>query len=211
MQGNGRDTFFSNGSVFDGRRFLDAGTGVLVRGGRIAGIGTSPPTSAEPVDLQGGTLVPGFIDSHAHPVFAGNQLRHCDLRDASTAHGYVELVAAYAQQHPDESWITGGGWGMDAFPGGVPTRHMLDAVVPDRPVFLPNRDGHGAWVNTRALELAGIDASTPDPAHGRIERDADGSPIGMLQEGASALVGDCSRSSPVTTGTRPCSPPSGTC
>jgi predicted amidohydrolase YtcJ len=140
------------------------------------------------VDLQGGTLVPGFIDAHAHPLFAGVQLRHCDLREATTAAGYVELVAAYAREHPDEEWITGGGWSLDAFPGGLPDRHALDAVVSDRPVFLPNRDGHGSWVNSRALELAGIDRSTPDPHDGRIERDAAGDPTGMLQEGAAQLV-----------------------
>src|SRR2546429_4214098 len=77
---------------------------------------------------------------------------------------------------------------MDAFPRGIPTRQALDAVAPDRPVFLPNRDGHGAWVNSRALALAGIDRSAPDPADGRIERDAAGEPIGMLQEGAAILV-----------------------
>jgi predicted amidohydrolase YtcJ len=189
-QGTGGDLYFSHGSVFDGHRFLDAGTGVLVRGGRIAGVGSElPPGSAEPVDLQGGTLVPGFIDAHAHPVFAGNQLRHCNLRDADTVDGYVDLVAAYARAHPAEEWITGGGWSMDVFPGGIPTRAMLDAAVPDRPVFLPNRDGHGAWVNSRALELAGVDAATADPGDGRIERDAEGNPAGMLQEGATALVG----------------------
>ena len=128
------------------------------------------------------------MDAHAHPVFAGDQMRRCDLRSASTAAGYIELVAAYAADHPDEEWISGGGWSMDAFPGGIPTRQALDAVVPDRPVFLPNRDGHGAWVNSRALALAGIDASTPDPADGRIERDATGEPNGMLQEGAAILV-----------------------
>ncbi|MFF1445132.1 amidohydrolase [Streptomyces sp. NPDC058295] len=78
---------------------------------------------------------------------------------------------------------------LEAFPGGAPTAAALDAVVPDRPVFLPNRDHHGAWVNTRALERAGLDARTPDPADGRIERDADGNPTGMLQEGAVHLVG----------------------
>jgi predicted amidohydrolase YtcJ len=190
VQHSDQDLFFFNGSVFDGRRFLDAGTGVHVRGGRVVAVGTDVPDgSPEPVDLGGGTVLPGFIDSHAHPVFAGNQLRHCDLRDAETAQGYADLVAAYAREHPHEEWITGGGWSMDAFPGGIPTREMLDAVVPDRPVFLPNRDGHGAWVNSRALELAGVDASTPDPSDGRIERDADGRPVGTLQEGASALVG----------------------
>ncbi len=77
---------------------------------------------------------------------------------------------------------------MESFPGGTPDRSFLDALVPDRPVFLPNRDHHGAWVNTRALEIAGIDARTPDPVDGRIERDADGVPTGMLQEGAMELV-----------------------
>jgi predicted amidohydrolase YtcJ len=184
------DLLFANGGVFDGHRFLDAGTGVLVRGAQVQSVGTDrPPGSPEPVDLDGATLVPGFIDAHAHPVFAGNQLRHCDLRRADSLPGYLDLIAAYARQHPDEAWITGGGWGMDAFPGGIPTREMLDTVVPDRPVFLPNRDGHGAWVNSRALELAGIEAGTSDPVDGRIERDSDGTPVGMLQEGATTLVG----------------------
>lgn len=191
MFGRGQaDVVFHNGAVFNGVDFLPLGTTVRISGGRITAVGADAPLDgAEPVDLQGGTLMPGFIDAHAHPVFAGNQLRHCDLREATTAEGYLELIAAYARSHPDEQWITGGGWAMESFPGGVPTRQALDAVVADRPVFLPNRDGHGAWVNTRALELAGIDDTTPDPPDGRIERDADGKAVGMLQEGASALVG----------------------
>ena len=184
-----RDLLFCHGSVFDGRRFLPPGTCVRVSGGRITTVEPAGPAgSASVVDLEGGTLLPGFIDAHAHPLFAGAQLRHCDLREATTASGYVELVAAYAREHPDEEWITGGGWSLDAFPGGLPDRHALDAVVSDRPVFLPNRDGHGSWVNSRALELAGIDRSTPDPHDGRIERDAAGDPTGMLQEGAAQLV-----------------------
>ncbi len=186
------EVVFHNGTVFDGRTFLPEGTSVRIADGRITEV--CPPGSpgalgrGEPVDLQGGTLLPGFVDAHAHPVFAGDQMRRCDLRAASTAAGDIELVAAYAADHPDEEWISGGGWSMDAFPGGIATRQALDAVVPDRPVFLPNRDGHGAWVNSRALALAGIDASTPDPADGRIERDASGEPVGMLQEGAAILV-----------------------
>ncbi len=77
---------------------------------------------------------------------------------------------------------------MEAFPGGTPTAALLDRVVPDRPVYLPNRDYHGAWVNSAALRVAGIDRSTPDPADGRIERDATGAPTGMLHEGAATLV-----------------------
>jgi predicted amidohydrolase YtcJ len=189
MAENG-DLVFHNGAVFDGGRFLPAGTTVRVSGGRIAAVGDQIPAgTAEPIDLAGGTLLPGFIDAHAHPVFAGNQLRHCDLRSTVDSAGYLALVADYARAHPDEDWITGGGWAMEAFAGGVPTRELLDAVAPDRPVFLTNRDCHGAWVNSRALELAGVDVSTPDPPDGRIERDAQGNPVGMLQEGAAALVG----------------------
>ena len=181
---------FHNGRVFDGVDFLPSGVVVRVEDGQLAAVGPDEPLNgAELVDLQGGTLLPGFIDAHAHPVFAGNQLRHCDLREAVTSAGYLDLIRVYADTHPDEPWITGGGWAMDAFPGGVPSRELLDSVVPDRPVFLPNRDGHGAWVNSLALELAGVDAHTPDPPDGRIERDGAGSPVGMLQEGASALVG----------------------
>ena len=80
-------------------------------------------------------------------------------------------MKTYAEEHPDREWILGGGWSMDVFPGGIPTKDLLDAVVPDRIVFLPNRDGHSTWVNSRALEMAGVTADTPDPADGRIERD----------------------------------------
>ncbi|HXL88567.1 MAG TPA: amidohydrolase family protein [Streptosporangiaceae bacterium] len=186
-----KETLFRNGSVFDGHRFLPKGTSVLVSGdGRIAEVGASvtPAGTSEVVDLDGGTLLPGFIDSHAHPVYGGNQLRHCDLNHAETQDQYQAIIAGYAQAHPDEEWITGGGWGMPAFPGGIPTRQALDAVTGERPAFLQNRDGHGAWVNSKALSLAGIDRSTPDPADGRIERDADGYPVGCLQEGAKDLV-----------------------
>lgn len=201
--GGADELLFRNGAVFDGSRFLPPGTCVRVSGGSITGVGPAEslqpaglPDPAEAVDLDGGTLLPGFIDAHAHPVFAGNQMRRCDLRGTDTADGYLEIIAAYAREHPDEAWITGGGWAMAAFPGGIPTRQALDAVTGDRPAFLPNRDGHGSWVNSAALRLAGIDASTPDPADGRIERDERGEPVGMLQEGAAGLV---SRLVPVPT------------
>ncbi|MET7686875.1 amidohydrolase family protein [Streptomyces sp. NPDC005483] len=169
-------------------------TAVAVRDGRIAAVGhdevrelIGPRT--EVVDLAGKLLLPGFQDAHVHPQGAGLELGLCHLADTVDPAEYLRRIRAYADQHPDVEWITGGGWSLEAFPGGAPTAAALDAVVPDRPVFLPNRDHHGAWVNSRALERAGIDARTPDPADGRIERDADGNPTGMLQEGAVHLVG----------------------
>jgi len=199
------ELLFCNGTVFDGYRFLPPGSAVRVRGGRIAGVAAEPGRAANHagdgqlaaaakagratiVDLGGGTLLPGFIDAHVHPVFAGDQLRRCDLSGALTQAEYIDIIARFAREHPDAEWITGGGWSMEAFPRGVPTAPPLDAVVRDRPVCLRNRDGHGTWVNTKALQLAGIDKTTPDPGDGRIERDERGNPAGMLQEGAAGLV-----------------------
>ncbi len=168
-------------------------TSVAVRDERIVAVGhdevhdlIGPGT--EVVDLHGRLLVPGFQDAHVHPVGAGVELGQCDLGGATGVADLLDRIRAWADAHPDRPWITGGGWSMEAFPGGTPDRTLLDRIVPDRPVFLVNRDHHGAWVNTRALEIAGVTGRTPGPADGRIERDADGEPGGMLQEGAMELV-----------------------
>ena len=87
-------------------------------------------------------------------------------------------------------WVVGEGWSIDSFAGGTPDRADLDAILPDRPAYLVNRDGHGAWVNGRALERAGVTGETPDPSGGRIERRADGEPQGTLHEEAMHLVAD---------------------
>ncbi|MFE3068780.1 amidohydrolase [Streptomyces sp. NPDC059247] len=187
------DLVFTRGPVFTADPARTRASSLAVVGDRITAVGhdevrelVGPGT--EVVDLTGKLLLPGFQDAHVHAVFAGMELAECDLTGTVGVDDYLELVRAYADAHPDREWITGGGWSMESFDGGLPTRQLLDAVVPDRPVLLSNRDHHGAWANTRALELAGVTARTPDPADGRIEREADGTPSGMLQEGATALV-----------------------
>ncbi|MFJ5093774.1 amidohydrolase [Streptomyces sp. NPDC088557] len=187
------DLVFTRGPVFTADPARTRASSLAVVGDRITAVGhdevrelVGPGT--EVVDLTGKLLLPGFQDAHVHAVFAGMELAECDLTGTVGVGDYLELIRAYADTHPDRAWITGGGWSMESFDGGLPTRQLLDAVVPDRPVLLSNRDHHGAWANTRALELAGVTAGTPDPADGRIEREADGTPSGMLQEGATALV-----------------------
>ena len=186
------DTLFVNGSVFDGSQYRRS-LAVAVRSGRIAAIGTDltelrgPRT--EVVDLAGGLLLPGFVDAHVHPVQGGLERARCDLAPASGLPAYQETIARYAATHPDVPWILGGGWHQPDFPGAAPAAADLDPVTGDRSAFLVNADHHGAWVNSRALALAGIDARTPDPADGRIERGPDGSPTGTLHEGAMDLVG----------------------
>lgn len=187
------DTVFAGGTVFTADTVRSTATAVAVRGDRIVAVGhdevrelVGPKT--EVVDLGGRMLVPGFQDAHVHPVWGGLDMLRCDLGDLYARADYLARIGEYASANPDLEWVLGGGWSMSGFPGGTPLASDLDTVVPDRPAFLPNRDGHGAWVNSRALELAGITKDTPDPADGRIERDANGAPTGTLHEGAMSLV-----------------------
>ncbi|MBK6873054.1 MAG: amidohydrolase [Kineosporiaceae bacterium] len=181
-------------------------TGLAVRGDRIMALGDAA-TMAEwvgprtrVVDAPDRLVVPGFQDAHVHAPFAGRNRLRVWLNDLEGKAAYLDAVAAYAGAHPDQEWIIGGGWAMEYFPGGTPRREDLDAVVPDRPVFLFNRDVHGAWVNSRALELGGIGRDTPDPADGRIERDpVTGEPTGTLHEGAAYAFNDTVVPTPTAT------------
>jgi len=168
-------------------------TALAVRDGRILAIGNDEVhalagPATEVVDLRGRLLLPGFQDAHIHAVMGGVELGQCDLTGTTDLAEYLRRIDAYARAHPDAEWIVGGGWSMESFPGGVPGRDVLDRVVGDRPVYLTNRDHHAAWVNTRALAVAGVTADTPDPPDGRIDRDRHGTPAGALQEGAMSLV-----------------------
>ncbi|HEX5240341.1 MAG TPA: amidohydrolase family protein, partial [Candidatus Limnocylindrales bacterium] len=169
---------------------------VAVRDGRIAAVADDATAVRDligprtrRIDLGGRTLMPSFQDGHVHPSMAGIGLLRCPLHELDTREdAYLDAIARYATSHPDAAWVLGDGWYMEAFPGGTPTRQSLDRVVRDRPAFFVNRDGHGAWVNTRALEVFGFTRDTPDPPHGRIEREADGTPSGTIHEGAMELA-----------------------
>src|SRR5215469_15458545 len=123
---------------------------VAVAGGQIVAVGTDAEVSAligprtEVIDLAGRMLLPGFTDSHVHTSGGGLERIRCDLSELHGRDDYLAAVRAYAQGHPDAAWITGGGWSMDVFPGGVPSKEDLDQACPHRPVFLSNRDHHAA-------------------------------------------------------------------
>jgi predicted amidohydrolase YtcJ len=168
---------------------------VAIAGGRIVYVGpesglrqwVGPHTAV--VDLQGKMLLPGFHDSHVHLVYGGIDLSECYLYDFTSQEQILEAVARYGEKNPDKKWIRGAGWQLPIFPDANPHKSLLDKVVPNRPVFLVAADGHSAWVNSRALEIAGITKQTPDPATGRIERDPEtGEPTGTLREDAVNLV-----------------------
>ncbi len=190
------ELLFTGAAVFTGTGRPIHDHAVAVTAGRIVAV-VPDGEAADFVDeatrvirLDGALLSPGFQDAHVHPIGAGVELLMCNLSEAVDAADAVATVKAYADAHPDEAWIIGGGWSMDHFPGGAPVRTLLDEVVPDRPVLLMSRDHHSAWANTAAIMLAGLDASTPDPADGRLEREADGFPAGTFHEGAEHLFRD---------------------
>ncbi len=187
------DLLIKNAVVWDGTALTGDST-VAVGDGKILAVGGSALAAeylsgdVTVIDAAGGLITPGFADAHNHNAFGGIERNACDLTDCSNAAEALAKIAAYADANPDVEWIVGGGWRMPWFDGGTPLRGQLDEIVPDRPVYLLNADHHGAWANTRALEIAGITAETPDPVDGRIEREADGYPAGTLQEGVTAYI-----------------------
>ncbi len=170
---------------------------VAVTGGKIAAIGMADdasPGAARPADRDRRVCAGG----HCCP---GSRTRMCIRRSpgsrwwAATSSARRPLdealgrIRAYADAHPEREWISGSGWRMEWFERGTPSKAQLDQVTGSRPAFLLNRDVHGGWANSRALELAGFDARVMDPADGRFEREADGSLQGTVHEGAADLVG----------------------
>ncbi|UCF35943.1 MAG: amidohydrolase [Acidobacteriota bacterium] len=192
--GDVADLVLRDGVVYtmDGNRSV--AESIAVSAGRILAVG---PTSGienligpetRIIDLKGRMVLPGFQDSHLHPVTGGIELGQCNLNGLQSGEEVLSTVRAFAEKHPDAEWIVGGGWDLPLFPKANPHRTALDRIVSDRPVYLTAADGHSAWVNSRALEMADITRRTADPLNGRIERDPDGIPSGTLRESAMDLV-----------------------
>jgi predicted amidohydrolase YtcJ len=160
----------------------------IVYVGEDTGIGDWIGDQTKTIALNNRLVLPGFIDSHAHPVEAGVGLKQCNLLPYFTKEEVLKAIKDYAAAHPNDPWIIGAGWQLPVFPDANPQKEWLDEIVPDRPVFLSAMDGHSAWSNSRALEIAGITKDTPDPDKGRIERNKNGEPSGTLRESAADLV-----------------------
>lgn len=148
-------------------------------------------THALHLDYEGKTMLPGLIDAHAHIMGLGESLLRVNLAGSATLEEARQRVADYADEYDDLQWITGRGWNQTHWPENeFPTAADLDEIVSDRPVFLRRVDGHAAWVNTLALELAGIDEDTADPQGGAILRNEDGSATGILIDRAMYLISE---------------------
>lgn len=191
------DTLVDNieGVTVDAKGGIDRFTGLVVGDdGRIKQVlhrgDKRPERPSYKLDGKGQFLIPGLIDSHGHVMSLGFSALTLDLTDTRSLGEALAKIATYAKAHPDRPWILGRGWNQELWPEKrFPTAAELDAVVPDRPVWLTRVDGHAGWANTQALAAAGVTAATRDPAGGRIERlGATGKPAGVLVDTATELV-----------------------
>lgn len=171
----------------------EAPTAVAIRGGRIVAVGSDAEIEryrgprTQTIRLAGRRVVPGFMDNHTHFIAGGLTLGGVDLRDAATPREFARRIAQHARRHPDR-WVLGGTWDHELWGGELPHRRWIDSLTPRTPVFVRRLDGHMGLANSRALELAGITAATPDPPGGTIVRDPDGQPTGILKDAAQDLV-----------------------
>ncbi|HDR5354154.1 TPA: amidohydrolase [Bacillus thuringiensis] len=188
------DTIFMNGKVYTVEKQQPWAEAVAISKGKIIYVGTNACAQAykgnktKVIDLKGKMILPGFVDSHLHASVTANLLFSVQLQGAQTLEEYVQKVATYDEQHPNATFIQGNGWSNVIFPSIGPSKESLDAVVPDIPVALLSEDFHSLWVNSKALEIAGITKDTPNPEGGVIERNTEGEPSGTLRETAQNLV-----------------------
>lgn len=185
-----------NGDIHTMNATTPRAQAIAIAGNRVLAVGSDAEMRAllapkgEAIDLQGRTVVPGFTDCHLHFMSYGLSLKQIDLVEVSTLEEALARVAARAATTPAGHWLHGRGWDQSLWEGGAfPTRGDLDRVAPEHPIFLERKCGHAGWANSRALELAGITAETPDPPGGAIDRDpATGQPTGILKERAMDLI-----------------------
>lgn len=187
------DTAYVNGRVWTGVRGAPVGSAVGIVGSRIAAVGESAVKPrigkrTRVVDLQGAFVVPGFVDGHVHFLLAAATLTPPDLRHTKSREEFSRRVADAAGQLTAGEWMMGGSWDAELWGGELPTRQWVDAVTPQTPVALARLDQHMWLVNSLGLKLAGIDRNTPEPAGGRIIRDASGEPTGIVIDAAKDLV-----------------------
>jgi predicted amidohydrolase YtcJ len=189
------DLIIVNARVYAGDGSNDLQDAVAVRGNKVLRVGSNGDVrrlrraQTVVIDAKGGAVVPGFNDAHAHFITGGLSLDQASLLEATTLDAVKDTVRVWAEAHPERDWILGRGWSYQPFTGGLPTRQLLDTLVPDRPAYLIADDGRTGWANTKALKAAGITRQTKNPANGVVVKDArTGEPTGVLKETAMALM-----------------------
>ena len=189
------DLILLNGLVWTGNEEPAFTEAVAISGNRILQTGTSATIkklagkTTRVIDLKGRLVTAGINDAHVHFLAGSQGLSAIDLNECKSEQEALAIIAAFAKKHPEKKWLTGMGWQYSIFPGNMPTKKELDKISSTRPMYIRAYDGHSAWVNSKALELAGINKDTKFEGFGEIIKDANGEPTGALIEGAKYLVG----------------------
>ncbi|MCO5185746.1 MAG: amidohydrolase [Anaerolineae bacterium] len=188
-------TILNNGNIYTGNPRQPFVTAMAVHDGTIVALGNEDDICAmysfdtTAIDLRGKCVVPGLIDAHVHFRNFALSLQRLDLFEVPTLDEALQRVAVAAAQIAPDTWLQGRGWTQELWDGHhFPTAAHLDRVAAHVPVYLTHKSGHAGWANSRALQLAGIDASTPDPPGGAIGRNTAGQPNGILLESAMKLL-----------------------
>ena len=189
------DTVYTNGRIYIVNEAQPWAEAVAIKDGRFLVVGSSADVEAvtgddtEVVDLEGQFVMPGIFDLHAHPfITPWYGAMNLALQNPGDADALLAEVATYAEANPDKEWIIGGQYSLGVFPDDNPSKDLLDELVPDRPVALLDQTGHSMWINSRAMELAGITAETETNQLIVIEKDAGGEPTGTVREQALQIV-----------------------
>ncbi|HLZ39995.1 MAG TPA: amidohydrolase [Candidatus Sulfotelmatobacter sp.] len=186
------DRIFLNGKIWTEDQSHPQARALAVGGDQILAVGSDEEikTLAAPdtvtIDLQGRLVVPGFQDSHLH--FPGRSVNEVDLHGIETLKEFQQRLLDFAKAHPSLPWITGHGWGYSAFPNQTVDKKYIDEVISDRPVYVLERDGHMGFGNSKAVQIAGVTSSTPDPPNGHIMKGKNGEPTGEFKEAAQDLI-----------------------
>ncbi|MFL5466963.1 MAG: amidohydrolase [Gemmatimonadaceae bacterium] len=189
------DLVLINGRIYTVDNARPVVSALAVRGGRVAFIGSdaeakalaNPSTTV--IDLKGAAVVPGFVDAHAHLLGLGAALQRVNLAGSPSYDDVIARVKAWARDVAPGAWILGRGWDQNRWPTKeFPTHEALSGAFPDNPVALTRIDGHALLANAKAMQLAGVNASTPDPRGGRIIRLASGAPSGVFVDNAQSLI-----------------------
>lgn len=187
------DVVLHHGAIYTMDAAAPKAQSMAIIGGRIVAIGSDEEIARQysakaDMDLQGQMVLPGFHDSHVHPVSGGTELAQCVLNEQTSVEGIIATISACNKATPGTGWLLGSGWNLSLFPQANPNKSLLDAISTERPIFLGGADGHSSWANSTALAAAGIERETPNPRNGIIERDAKGEASGVLRETAQGIV-----------------------
>jgi predicted amidohydrolase YtcJ len=187
---NKADKVYVNGNIWTGDSSNPSATTIAIKGDKIIYVGNDPSkvSGGEVIDLKGKMMVPGFTDNHTHFLSAGYGLSSVHLKDAMTKAAFIQRISDFCKSHPGNTWIKEGGWDNENWGGELPSKEWIDSVTGDHPIFISRYDGHMAFANSKAMELAGVNANTVSPDGGVVVKNAKGELTGCFKDQAMSLI-----------------------